>query len=340
MIMAFEPRMFEKKSKMPALMSDFVKTSQYIIQNRHAPEDKSLPYAVCLAHANYFMERDKAKNYNKRSVPQAKAVDKLLSTVNSITERVQSNFDAIDQRFQDQYKGIAKKYICPDLNKSGYNSLMKYLDIYAALLDINVHVMVNGMVRNRYVAGRDYNRFSLVSVFDSLRRDDAPHLYLLRVGFDDVYRYHVISNIVSIIDDNFGYLNFCEGCYQTTYATSETHKTRFCKKVRVHNQENEYKGRITEDTLRGIVNSTCYAKRASDEQMAERWTLLLKSMLDDDLSETCGCKRPRDDEESLLEQSALEHKRAKRALRKETEEYEEAMSYFDSDDECNKSEYA
>jgi hypothetical protein len=286
------------------------------------------------------MERDKAKTYNKRSVPQAKAVDKLLSTVDSITERVQRNFDAIDQHFQDQYKMIAKKYISADLNQSGYNSLMKYLDIYAALLDINVHVMVNGMVRNKYVAGRDYNRNSLISVFDSLRRDDAPHLYLFRVGFDGVYRYHVISNIVSIIDDNFGYLNFCEGCYQTTYATSETHKTRFCKKVRAHKQEQEYKGRIDEDNLQGIVNTTPYAKRASDKEMAERWMLLSKSMLDDDLSETCGCKRPRDDEDSLLEQSALEHKRAKRALRKATKEYEEAMSYFDSDDECNKSEYA
>jgi len=286
------------------------------------------------------LERDKAKNYNKRAVPQAKAVDKLLSTVDSITERVQSNFDAIDQRFQDQYKGIAKKYISPELNQPGYNSLMKYLDIYAALLDINVHVMVNGMVKNKHVAPRDYNRWSLVSVFDSLRREDAPHLYLFRMGVDGVYRYHVISNIVSIIDDNFGYLNFCEGCYQTTYATSETHKTRFCKKVHADKQENDYKGRISEDTLRGIVNSTPYAKRASDKEMAERWMLLSKAMLDDDLSETCGCKRPRDDEDSLLEQSALEHKRAKRALRKETEEYEEAMSYFDSDDECNKSEYA
>ena len=338
--MAFEYGWNEKKSKMPALISDFVKTSQYIIQNKHAPEDKSLPYAVCLAHANYFMERDKAKTYNKRSVPQAKAVDKLLRTVDSITERVQSNFDAIDQRFQDQNKGVFKKYISPDLNQSGYNSLMKYLDIYAALLDINVHVMVNGMVRNRYVAGRDHNRNSLISVFDSLRRDHAPHLYLFRVGVDGVYRYHVISNIVSILDDNFGYLNFCEGCYQTTYATSETHKERFCKKVRAYKQENDYKGRIQEDTLRGIVNSTCYAKRASDEQMAERWMLLSKSMLDDAVDETCGCKRSHDDDESLLEQSAVEQKRAKRALRKAAKEYEEAMSYFDSDDECNKSEYA
>ena len=68
--------------------------------------------------------------------------------------------------------------------------------------------------------------------------------------------------------------------------------------------------------------------------------LLSKSMLDDDLSETCGCKTVRDEDDTLLEQSAREHKRAKRALRKETEEYEEAMSYFDSDDDCNKSEYA
>ena len=327
---------------MPALIGDFVKTSQYIIQNKHAPEDKSLPYAVCLAHANYFMERNAAKNYNKRAVPQAKAVDKLLRTVDRITERVQRNFDTIDQHFQDQYKGIAKKYICPDLNKSGYNSLMKYLDIYAALLDINVHVMVNSMVKNKHVASRDYNRWSLVSVFDSLRREDAPHLYLFRMGVDGVYRYHVISNIVSILDDNFGYLNFCEGCYQTTYATSETHKTRFCKKVRVHKQENDYnyKGRIDEDTRRGIVNSTPYAKRASDEEIMERYRLLAASMLDGNAHEHCGCKTSRDEDDTLLEQSAREHKRAKRALRKEIEEYEEAMSYFDSDDDCNKSEYA
>ena len=84
--MAFEYGWNEKKSKMPALICDFVKTLQYIIQNKHAPEDKSLPYAVCLAHANYFMKRDAAKNYNKWSIPQAKAVDKLLSTVDSITE--------------------------------------------------------------------------------------------------------------------------------------------------------------------------------------------------------------------------------------------------------------
>ena len=60
----------------------------------------------------------------------------------------------------------------------------------------------------------------------------------------------------------------------------------------------------------------------------------------------CVCKTPRelfesqDDDGAMLEQSAREHKQAKRALRKATQEYEEAMSYFDSDDECNKSEYA
>ena len=84
--MALEYGWNHKKSKMPALIGDFVKTSQYIIQNKHAPEDKSLPYAVCLAHANYFMKRDAAKNYNKRAVQQAKAVDKLLSTVDSVAE--------------------------------------------------------------------------------------------------------------------------------------------------------------------------------------------------------------------------------------------------------------
>ena len=79
--MAFDYGWNHKKSKMPALIGDFVKTSQYIIQNNKGPDDKSLPYAVCLAHANYFMERNAAKNYNKRAVPQAKAVDKLLRTV-------------------------------------------------------------------------------------------------------------------------------------------------------------------------------------------------------------------------------------------------------------------
>ena len=68
--------------------------------------------------------------------------------------------------------------------------------------------------------------------------------------------------------------------------------------------------------------------------------LLAQSMLDEAVNETCGCKTSCDENDTLLEQSAREHKRAKRALCKETEEYEEAMSYFDSDDDCNKSEYA
>jgi len=287
----------------------------------------------------------------ERPITQEKMVNKLLTAVDSITERFQRNFDAVDQLFKDQVNGTFKKYICPDLNRSGYNSVLKYLDIYAALLDCNVHVMVNGMVSKKHVATRDYNRFSLVPIFDSLRRDNAPHVYLFRVGENGVHRYHVITNIVGMIDVNFGYLNFCEGCYQTTYATSDTHKEKYCNRVTADSQfTSHHTWRIDPDNLEGAVNSTPYAKRASDEEMADRYRILARLMLDDNVDEHCGCKQPLEQEDSNedesvplenTEESIIVSPRAhKRAKRQAAKQLEEDMSYFDSDEECNKSEYA
>ena len=106
---------------MPALIADFVKTSQYIVCNNKGPVEKSLPYAVCLAYANSKWKQDTYKNLKKWAIAQEKMVNKLLNAVDSLKECFQRNFDAVDQA------------LCPDLNRLGYNSVLKYLDIYAAL---------------------------------------------------------------------------------------------------------------------------------------------------------------------------------------------------------------
>ena len=148
--------------------------------------------------------------------------------------------------------------------------MYKYLDIYAALLDWNIHVMDNRMVRNKYVERWDENRNSLVSVFDSYRRDDAPHIYLWRHKTQEGYQFHVVFDIDNIMDNVFGYLNFCEGCNQTTYATSHTHKQYYCKHVEAHDQFMHHKSwRIHPDNLHGAVIAAGYGKHASEQTRAE-----------------------------------------------------------------------
>ena len=74
-----------------------------------------------------------------------------------------------------------------------------------------------------------------------------------------------------------------------------------------------YPGRIHPHNLQGAVNSTVYAKRASDEEMTLRRMILARLMLDDNLDEYCGCNRPRElfefegDDGSTMELSAREH---------------------------------
>ena len=66
-------------------------------------------------------------------------------------------------------------------------------------------------------------------------------------------------------------------------------------------------------------------------------------MLDGDCDEYCGYKRPcemfdfQQEDGSNVELTAREHKRA---LLEQAEKVEEDMASFDSDEECNKSEYA
>ena len=60
-------------------------------------------------------------------------------------------------------------------------------------------------------------------------------------------------------------------------------------------------------------------------------------MLDKDIDEHCGCKRPHEDEDSNDEESVpLENDKESIKVAKQLEE---DMSYFDSDEELNKSEY-
>ena len=57
------------------------------------------------------------------------------------------------------------------------------------------------------------------------------------------------------------------------------------------------------DNLQGAVNSTSYAKRASDEEMMERDKFLARSMLDSNVDEHCGCKQPLEEEDSNDDES-------------------------------------
>ena len=77
-------------------MADFVKTSQYVVRNNKGPVEKSLPYVVCLAYANSEWKRDKYKSLNKRAIAQEKMVNELLTAVDSLNERFQRYFDAVE----------------------------------------------------------------------------------------------------------------------------------------------------------------------------------------------------------------------------------------------------
>ena len=108
-------------------------------------------------------------------------------------------------------------------------------------------------------------------MFDSYRRDDAPHIYLWRQKIYEENCFHVISDIDNIMDNVFGYLNFCEGCYQTTYATSDMHKQYYCKRVEAHDQFMKNRSwRIHPDNIRGAVIASGYGKPVSEQVRAEQ----------------------------------------------------------------------
>ena len=83
--------------------------------------------------------------------------------------------------------------------------------------------------------------------------------------------------------------------------------------------------------------------RVSDEEMTERRMILVRLMLDEVCEEYCGCKRPcktfdfEQEDESIVELTDREHKQA---LLKQAKQGKEDMAYIDSDEKCNKAEYA
>ena len=125
-----------------------------------------------------------------------------------------------------------------------------------------------------------------------------------------------------------------------TYATSATHNERFCKRVDVYKQMDAYPGRIHPHYLQGAVNDTLYAKQAFDEEMMLRRMILACLMLDGDCDEHCGCKQPCEEEDSNDDKSVPLENKEESIIVSPHEQLEEDMLYFDSDDECNKSEYA
>ena len=262
----------KKQGKMACNINEFLKTSQYIVTNFKAPMSHTLPYAVCLAYANALWPREQYKTLNKRPVAQKKLVDKLTTAFDEIKHRFVVNFNTLKERLCEQTRTITgKPYIKPDLTGPEYSHVYNCLDIYPAMLDCNIHVMDNTLVQNKYVQQWVENQNSLVSVFDSYGRDNVPHIYLWRQKIFGENCFHVISDIDNIMDNVFGYLNFCEGCYQTTYATSDMHKQYYCKRVEAHDQFMKNRSwSIHPDNIRGAVIASGYGKPVSEQVRAER----------------------------------------------------------------------
>ena len=104
--------------------------------------------------------------------------------------------------------------------------------------------------------------------------------------------------------------------------------------------------RIHPDDIHGAVIATGYGKPVSEQVRAEQ---LLQLEYLKDTGCVIGIKRSLEEAESdndtvPVEEDCIRGKVAprahKRAMRKAAKQLEEDMSYFDSDEECNKSEYA
>ena len=102
------------------------------------------------AHASErTTNRESFKSYRKRFAQQTRRVNDFLSTVDSVLTHVReftdSSVDSLFDNTNDPY------YRGQKVDTLGYNYTLKYLDIYGAILDCNIHLMVINAVPHKWI---------------------------------------------------------------------------------------------------------------------------------------------------------------------------------------------
>ena len=178
-----------------------------------------------LAHASErTTNRESFKSYRKRFAQQTRRVDDFLSTVDSVLSKLPStNVEAVDSLFDNTNDPYYKNH---KVDTYGYNYALKYLDFYGAILDCNIHIMVIDVVPSKWIHQAIHGHQSLVPIYHSYVRVDKPHIYILRMSHDTTFSYHAISCIYTLMQNNFGYVDFCNKCHRCTYLKKDVH--RYC----------------------------------------------------------------------------------------------------------------
>ena len=180
-------------------------------------------YATLLA---YFSEttpnKENFKSYRKRLPQQRKRVDEFLIMVNLVLSKVDKTIlQSVDSLFSNTNDPYYKGH---KVDTREYNYLHKYLDIYGAILDSKIHIMVIDAVPCQYIHKTIWGHVNLTPIYHSYVREGKPHLYILRSFINGTFTYHAISCVVTMMDNCFGHVNFCENCHRVTYLKNGVHK--------------------------------------------------------------------------------------------------------------------
>ena len=225
----------EKQDKLSATPKQFVQNSQYIFDgfktNTEGYRHQMLPFAVMLAHARETTaNRENFKNYRKRFNQQTKRVKEFLLKVDSVQSQLQTIVDSsVDTLFENTNNPYYKGH---PVDLHGYNNMHKYIDIYGAILDCNIHLMTIGSIPTKWIHTVHHGHQSLIPIYHSYVRMGKPHIYILRLGGgSDMecttrvdFTYHAISCIYTLMEHTFGFVDFCNQCHRCTYLKNGSHK--------------------------------------------------------------------------------------------------------------------
>ena len=206
----------QKQAKLGNDMKGFIVTSQYIYDGHNTPQTLSSLYAVCMAYASATYDRTTMLTHCKQLTAQKNIEEKLITAVTEVSLCFEIEFITLDQQYQ-KVQGLSSDVLIANRTvifvkglKDDYNNFDKFLDILGCLMNVNIHIIVNGVISKNLVNDHNSDTVSMASVFDSYHREDAIHLFVMKTYNDiDGLCFHAISNIDALMGNTFGYFNFC-----------------------------------------------------------------------------------------------------------------------------------
>ena len=151
----------QKQAKLGNDMKGFIVTSQYIYDGHNTPQTLSSLYAVCMAYASATYDRTTMLTYCKQLTAQKNIDEKLITAVTEVSPCFEIEFITLDQQYQ-KVQGLSSDVLIANRTitfvkglKGDYNNFDKFLDIFGCLMNVNIHIMVNGVISKNLV--NDHN---------------------------------------------------------------------------------------------------------------------------------------------------------------------------------------